>query len=158
MSTTALALACSIALVSIAPAQTRPDFSGTWQLDRARSDIAAWDEDLGPVTVAITQSAAGLDVARTTSRGSNRVTYIFATRDRLAEPGTPMARWEGDALVTTEIRDIRGQSVSVQQTRRLSRDGNEMVVESVVNVQHGYSAAGARTYSSSTDRFVRTSK
>jgi dTDP-4-dehydrorhamnose 3,5-epimerase-like enzyme len=58
-------------------------------------------------------------------------------------------------LITDAVMDVRGQSVTVQQTRRLSSDGNEMTVESVVNVQHGYTQTGAKTYSSSRDVFVR---
>ena len=89
------------------------------------------------------------------------MTYALGSSDEptLANTtGTPVARWQSDALLTNSLRDIRGQSVTVQQTRRLSADGNEMIVESIVNVQHGYTAAGAKVYGSSRDVFVRVVK
>lgn len=141
-----------------ASAQTRPDFSGVWQLDLSRSEASAYSDAPGPVSLSITQSDAELRIATTTARGTTEVSYAFATADRRPPPGLPVARWQGDALLTEAIRNIRGQSVSVQQTRRLDNDGREMIVESVVNVQHGYSVSGAKTYGTGRDVFVRASR
>jgi hypothetical protein len=149
-----LALAASLALAGGAHAQGRPDFSGTWRLDAARSDLAAYTDASRPVTVTITQTGADMRVDTVTARGTTSTTYLF----KAAEPvstDNPLARWRGDALITDAVMNVRGQSVTVQQTRRLSSDGNEMTVESVVNVQHGYSLSGAQTYSASKDIFVR---
>jgi hypothetical protein len=150
-----LAVATSTVVVLGTAAQTRPDFSGVWQLDNARSDVAAYSEAPGPVSASITQSDTEIQIATTTSRGTTSVTYAFAMAGRPRPPGTPVARWQGEALLTEAIRDVRGQSVTVQQTRRLASDGREMIVESVVNVQHGYSALGAKTYGAARDVFVR---
>jgi hypothetical protein len=64
-----------------------------------------------------------------------------------------VAKWQGDTLVTNAIREIRGQTVTVQNVRRLN--GNEMIVESIVAVQHGYTQAGAKNYGVGKDVFVR---
>ena len=155
MSNVLLAVATSTVVVLGTVAQTRPDFSGVWHLDNARSDVAAYSDAPGPVSASISQTDTEIQIATTTSRGTTSVTYAFATAGRSSTPGTPVARWQGEALLTEAIRDVRGQSVTVQQTRRLASEGREMIVESVINVQHGYSALGAKTYGAARDVFVR---
>jgi hypothetical protein len=150
-----LVLAVPLAFGFDGSSQTTRDFSGTWRLDLSRSDVQARAETPGPVTVSITQSPEELSIATTTSKGTTTETYRFAAAGVVLGPGTPIARWKGDTLVTDAIRDVRGQSVTVQQSRRLSDNGNEMFVESVVNVQHGYSATGAKIYGASKDVFVK---
>ena len=150
-----LTLLASLLLAIGAPAQSSPDFSGSWRLDLSRSDAAAHADTPGPVTVTIKQSSAEIHIATTTSRGTTDLTYIFVPADAPPLGSRPNARWNGDVLVTNSLRDINGQSVTVQQSRRLSANGTEMIVESIVNVQHGYTAAGAQTYGVSTDVFVR---
>jgi hypothetical protein len=158
MSNVVIAVAISTVLAVGAAAQPRPDFSGEWHLDNARSDAAAYSDAPGPVAAAITQTASEIRITTTTSRGTTTATYAFATPAGPQLRGVPVARWQGEALLTEAIRDIRGQSVTVQQTRRLAHDGREMIVESVVNVQHGYSAVGAKTYGAARDVFVKVSR
>ena len=136
-------------------AQTKPDFTGSWRLDHARSDAAAQAETPGPVTIVIKQSATELHITTTTTRGTTDMRYLFVAADAPPLTTGPNARWQGDTLVTHAVRDVRGQSVTVQQSRRLDAGGNEMIVESIVNVQHGYSASGAQTYGASKDVFVK---
>jgi hypothetical protein len=157
MSNVVLAVATSTVVV-LSAAQTQPDFSGVWQLDNARSDAAAYSDAPGPVRASITQSATSIQIDTTTSRGTTSVTYPFAMADTPPPPGTPVARWRGESLLTEAIRDVRGQSVTVHQTRWLANEGREMIVESVINVQHGYSALGAKTYGASRDVFVRAAR
>jgi hypothetical protein len=135
--------------------QSPPNFSGTWRLDLARSDAAAHAETPGPITVSIKQSDKQIHVTTTTSRGTSDQTYMLVPAEAPPIGSGANARWQGDALVTNAVRDIRGQSVTVQQSRRLSADGNEMIVESIVNVQHGYSARDAQVYGASRDVYVR---
>jgi len=152
-----LMMTALVALVSPAGAQSL-DFSGTWKLDLTRSDSAAHSPAPGPVTVEIAQSPTQIRIVTTTTRGSNTMTYALVAGDEptlASTTGSPSARWQNEALLTDAVRDVRGQSVTVQQTRRLSADRNEMVVESIVNVQHGYTLAGAQTYGASRDVFVR---
>jgi hypothetical protein len=155
MTTHALRLLTALAVTAGAQTQSMPDFSGSWQLDLSRSDASAYADSPGPVRVSIKHSPTEIHITTTTSRGATDTTYKMVTADNAPLGAGPNARWQGDALVTNAVRDVRGQSVTVQQTRRLSSDGKEMIVESIVNVQHGYSAAGARTYGVSKDVFVK---
>jgi hypothetical protein len=154
-----LVLVAFFALAGASPGQTqRPDFSGVWQLDVSRSDFAAHNPTPGPVIVEITQTDSELRIVTKNATNATTLQYRLVAEEGAARPvaGTaPTARWKGNALLTDSVRDIRGQSVVVQQTRTLSADGNEMVVESLVNVQHGYTLAGAQTYGASRDVFVR---
>ena len=157
MRSVALALAASFALIVAPHGQSKPDFTGTWRLDLSRSDASAHADHPGAVTVTIAQTGADARIDTTTSQGTTSLKYTFSAAEPLSTTN-PLARWRGDALVTDAVRDVRGQSVTVQQTRRLSPDGNEMIVESVVNVQHGYTLSGAQTYSASRDVFVKVTK
>jgi hypothetical protein len=107
------------------------------------------------VTITIKQSAKEVHITTATSRGTSDVTYVIVPDDAPPMAKGANARWQNDALVTHALRDVRGQSVTVQQSRRLSAGGREMIVESIVNVQHGYSVTGGQTYGASTDVFVR---
>jgi hypothetical protein len=147
------AVAFGLALSSPAFAQNKPDFSGTWRMDHSRSESSMSGESPGPVTVVITQTAAELRIETTTRDGTKTDVYRFAPATSAAD--NPVAQWRGDTLVTDIVRDVRGQSVTIQQSRRLGADGNEMIVESVLNVQHGYSFSGAKTYGAGKDVFVR---
>lgn len=150
-----LASAVSLALAP-AHAQTRPDFSGTWRMDASRSESALQAEPVGPVTVAITQTADELRIETTTRHGTTTELYRLAPPGAAAAAGgAPVARWRGQTLVTEVVRSVRGQSVTTQQSWTLSADGNEMTVESVVNVQHGYSVSNAKIYGAGRDVFVR---
>jgi hypothetical protein len=59
-------------------------------------------------------------------------------------------------LVTEAVRDIQGQTVTTKETRRLNPDGNEMLVETMLVVQHGYSLRGTPNYGTGKDIFVRS--
>src|SRR5947208_17159326 len=44
-------------------AQTRPDFSGQWMMDRSRSESAMQNEPIGPTTVVIKQTSTEMEMA-----------------------------------------------------------------------------------------------
>ncbi len=156
-----------------AAAQTRPDFSGTWRMDASRSESAMQAEPIKAMTLVIKQTASDITIETITDRGKSIETYSLVqsprgeaakSLDKASEKGAQpppekaaekAARWQGDALVTEVVRDVRGQSVTAQQSRRLAASGNEMVVESIVEVQHGYTLSGAKNYGSGKDVFVK---
>ena len=161
MRSAALALAALMTILTLpvaAVGQTRPDFSGTWRLDLSRSNSAAHSAAAREVTLEITQTATEIRIRTITDQGASTLAYGIAQAEApalAATTGVPTARWAGTTLLTDVIRDIRGQSVTVQQTRQLSPDANEMIVDSIVNVQHGYTLKDAQTYGASRDVFVR---
>jgi hypothetical protein len=151
-----LASALSLVLTITAHTQAQPDFSGTWQMDPARSDSAAQTEPIGPVTLVITQSAKDIRVDTTTNKGTTtRLYQVVAVDKPPAAADVATARWRGETLIFDAVREVRGQSVTMQQVLRLSADGKEVVVESIVNVQHGYTQLNAKTYGAGKDVFVR---
>jgi hypothetical protein len=138
-----------------AAAQTRPDFSGNWRLDPNRSDSATYPELSRPVTLVITQTPTEVRLETRTAKATSTETAYF--RDDPAVPAADgaRARWRSDVLVVDAVRDIRGQSVTVQLTMSMNANKNELTVESTVNVQHGYTVSGAKVYGAGKDVFVR---
>ena len=173
--------ALSLLFPCVLAAQTRPDFSGTWRMDASRSESAMQADAVKTMTLVIRQSPSEITIETTTDRGKTTETYRLnpnignvTAKTEIATEKTPSAtektgsgmektggttektaRWQGDALVTDVVRDVRGQSVTAQQSRRLTASGNEMIVESIVEVQHGYTLSGAKNYGSGKDVFLR---
>jgi hypothetical protein len=155
MTRAVLASIVSCALVSTAGAQARPDFSGTWRFDPTRSESATYPELSRPLTMAIVQTPDDVRIETTTGRGTTTEVARFTSKDVVPVSGAATARWRGSTLVIDAIRQVRGQSVTAQQALTLNADASELVVESTVNVQHGYSISGAKVYGAGKDVFVR---
>jgi hypothetical protein len=156
MKTAVLAsLAFAFSFSTAATAQPRPDFSGNWRLDPNRSDSATYPELTRPVTLVITQTPTELRVETRTARGTSTDVAYFRNDQGAASAESAVARWRSDVLVIDAVRDIRGQSVTVQQALSMNADRNELTIESTVNVQHGYTLSGAKVYGAGKDVFVR---
>lgn len=140
------------------PAQSRPDFTGTWTLDEERSQTPTHEGFVGPVIWAIQQSPTSLVV--TINRGPKqfKLTYTLSDRAPSATSDVPSYRgfWDGDKLVTETTLNIQGQTVTTRETRSLQQDGREMLVERVVEVEHGYTLRGGQNYNMARDVFTRT--
>lgn len=157
---TRLLLAIGIAL-TLAPsgaAQSRPDFSGTWRMDEERSISPTYQGFVGPVVWVIAQSADTMSVEM--RRGERTFTITFALADKppagpAPKPPTYRGHWDGETLVTESVQDIGGQTVVTREVRSLQNAGREMIVERIVQVEHGYTVRGARSYGSGRDTFVR---
>ena len=146
-------------LASVGSAQTRPDFSGVWTMDEARSVSATQDEYVGPVIWNVSQTPQLLTVEM--KRGPKSFTLTFTMYEK--PPTAPAADripsyrgyWDGDKLVTETAQNIQGQTVTTKEVRSLQADGREMVVERLVTVEHGYTFRGAKNYNTAKDIFVR---
>jgi hypothetical protein len=140
----ALSLACALALGSGGlDAQNRPDFSGTWSMDLARSEAAAQGNPIGPVSVAIRQMPDELRIETTRNGRTETVRYLPASVKATAPSEMLGAfRWEGAKLVTTFVTDINKQAITVQEVRSLDPAGREMTVELTLVVEHGYQSGG----------------
>jgi hypothetical protein len=133
-----LFLACFAAVTS--HVQPRPDFSGHWTFDRAKS-AKPWNGRIviAPILgdeFAATQTVTSLALAITA--GGQKVTaiYNFVGESRNVSPGdipvTSRTSWDGERLVivSTSESDVKGQAVRIE-TRRvlwLDTDGN-LVIE-----------------------------
>ena len=125
----------SLAAVNPQP-QTRPDFSGRWTFDRAKS-AQPWNGRiviapiLGDECVA-TQDATSLKLAITVGGQKVMAVYNFEGESRNMSPGdipvTSRTSWDGDGLVivSTSAAIVKGQNVTIETRRvmRLDVDGN----------------------------------
>ena len=140
----ALSLACVVALGSVGvTAQVRPDFSGTWTMDLARSEAAAQGTPIGPVTVSIKQGTDELRIDTTRNGRTESIRYLPAALKATA-PGELIGsfRWDGPRLVTRLVTDINKQAITVEEARTLDAAGREMTVEVMLVVEHGYQSGG----------------
>ena len=112
-----------------AQAQARPDFSGTWVLDAAKSDQggAGRGAGRGPAApVVIKQTATEITVGAITVKLDGTPTE-FQGRGGAAQKVT--VKWDGSRLVSTITGDFQGRAYTTTQTRSLSADGTVMTVE-----------------------------
>jgi hypothetical protein len=150
-----LTLVLSVAHAQTASAPTT-DFSGTWRMDPERSATAVQVEPVGPVTLVVTQTPNEVTVQTTTSGRTSTEVYRFDADGVVSAPGQAIAQWRDGALELAAVQTVSGQSVTLRQTWRLNQGGAELQVDSVLNVQHGYTATGAQVAGTGRDVYVRT--
>src|SRR5437762_2828640 len=83
--------------------QTRPNFSGTWVMDRVRSASAVQAEPISDVTLVVTQTDSELKV--TTNRDGKMATATYRLdggRTKIPN-GTATSKWDGATLVTESV-------------------------------------------------------
>ena len=124
-------------------------------MDAARSESAHQSEPIGPVTLVITQTDRDLIVETTTSTGTSRAAYVLTGAESKIPNGTATAHWDGSRLVVDAVRDVRGTTVTTKETRSLSANGDEMLVDTILVVQHGYDQKGAQNFGAGKDVYVR---
>ena len=140
----ALAIGCGVSIIFVGlTAQTHPDFSGTWNMDPARSEAAAQGTPVGPVTVAIRQTPGEVRIDTTRNGRTESVRYLPAAAKATAAGELLGAfRWDGPKLVTRLVTDINKQAITVEEVRSLDPAGREMTVEVMLVVEHGYQSGG----------------
>ena len=151
------ALALAIVTVSSAPAQQRPDFSGTWTMDEGRSESPTHEGFVGPVTWVIRQSPRQLIVDIT--RGPKAMTLTYTLYDKppgAAAGGVPsyVGYWNGDTLVTETAQNIQGQTVTTKEMRTLQPTAAN-ARRADRQVEHGYTLKGAQNYNTAKDVFIK---
>lgn len=150
--------ALALTLIAQATTAAKPDFSGTWSMDRGRSESAMQEQPIGPVTVSITLNATTLTIHTTRDGKPEVATYTIENMPNapgVIGAGTRRAYWDGLKLVTEGAGNVQGQTVSVREARSLNANRTEMIVESTVTVQHGYTFRGARNYATAKDIYTR---
>ena len=68
------------------------------------------------------------------------------------------AYWQGNKLVLERGGTINGQTVSMKQSLTLDPATNELTVERIVIVQHGYTLKGTQNYATVKDVFARSAQ
>ena len=140
-------------IVLQSPSAARPDFSGSWTMERSRSQSAE------SATLEIKQSAGEIIIVTNSAGKTSTRTYpVEASAHSASETitaGHTHASWDGTKLVTETVGDIKGQTVSYRQIRFLDASSTEMTVETITIVQHGYSIKDGKNYSTAKDVYVR---
>ena len=108
---------------------------------------------MGPMTVK--QTADALSIERQGQNGPTTTTYKLDGSELKTPRWISKARWYGPALVTEVTGLVQNQAVSAKETRTLSADGNEMLVDIVLIVQHGYSPITSN-YGGGKDVYIRS--
>ena len=157
----AVAFASFVLAANPSPAQSRPDFSGTWIMDATRSQSAVQNEPVKSMTVVITQ--APIDVRIETKRDERvqTITYKPGSADSLSAVNarsnllSSTWYWDGPRLVTETLSDINGATMRTRQVHTLDPAGTEMTVETLLVVEHGYTLRGAQNYGVGKDVFKK---
>src|SRR5688572_8508598 len=148
---TVIALAVVLALPSLALAQAKTDFSGTWTFDEAKSDPAPARAGGGggggggrgggrmggaPATaMTIKQTGTELTMERTMAQGPQTVTLKLDGTDSTntigAGPATSKAVWDGPRLVvtTTQTMQGRGGEITINSKEIYTVSGNVLTIE-----------------------------
>jgi hypothetical protein len=169
---TRITLACLVSLAAIAAtaspsAQAKPDFSGTWTMDEKRSGSATHESFVGPVVWIVQQTPQAVVVDR--KRGDTVVPYVYTLHDTAPAPRAESAvtspsgdapghraHWDGDRLVMETLQNIQGKTVTAREVLTLGNGGRELIVERVLEVEHGYTMKGAQNFSAVKDIFTKT--
>jgi hypothetical protein len=137
-----LLASCLLALPAMAAA--KPNFSGNWSMNAAKSDY-------GPIpapekfTREIDHSEPNLIIKshqvgqqgeirsefKYTTDGKESVNQLRGSEVR----GT--ARWEGDVLVIESKRNIQGMDISQTDKWKMAEDGKSMKIESSIRTPQG---------------------
>src|SRR5687767_10437707 len=144
------ALVLFLALPQVTSAQAKPDFSGTWTFDEAKSDPAPARAGGGgggggrgggrgrgaPATaMTIKQTPAELSMDRTTAQGAQTVVYkLDGTESKNTigmGPATSKAVWDGPRLVISTNQTVqgRGGEIAIDSKETYSVQGNVLTIE-----------------------------
>jgi hypothetical protein len=141
-----LAATMAVVLPFAARAQGKPDFSGTWTLDTAKSDPAPNGRGGGgAATLTIKQTATELSVQTEGRQGPQTMTYKLdgseSKNEQMGRGGAQTlvskAKWDGASLVIDTTREIQGMSITTHEVRKLDNGGKEMKVESTTTTPQG---------------------
>jgi hypothetical protein len=136
----------AVILPFAAHAQSKPDFSGTWTLDTAKSDPAPQGRGGGgAATLTIKQTGTELSIQSEGRQGPQTMTYKLdgseSKNEQMGRGGAQTvlskAKWDGSSLVIDTTREIQGMTITTHEVRKLDNGGKEMKVESTTQTPQG---------------------
>src|SRR5438552_5318032 len=142
------AMVAAVVIPFTARAKGKPDFSGTWTMDAAKSDPAPQGRGGGGGgggSVTIKQTATELSVQTEGRQGPQTMTYKLdgseSSNEQMGRGGAvtvkSKAKWDGSSLVIESTRDLGGMSITTKEVRRLDNGGKDMIVESTTQTPNG---------------------
>ncbi len=138
---------CVLLSAGVLTAQTRPDFSGVWQLDKAKSRV-----DLSTAWMRIQQSASDLTVTLRAMQGAqeeNQTMRYGLGREESSNSmhGAPMkshAAWDGNTLVITSVAMFGTKPLRMTDRWSMADDGKSLTF--VERHQFDTEAEGVSTF------------
>jgi hypothetical protein len=137
--------------------QDHPNFSGTWALDPSRSALAVQDEPVRSRTLVIKHGASDLAIETRREDKNDTVRYQLGGPGALSSSSgrssllASVWYWDGRKLVTETVRNVSDATVRTREVHTLDQSGNEMTVETLLVVEHGYTLRGAQNYANGKD-------
>jgi hypothetical protein len=138
-----LSFVLALAITTLAFAQGKPDFSGTWTLDPAKSDLgqmrpAGKQAPMRTVTLVIKQTGDTLTIQRSMGKNQEVASYKLDGSESInklpsGNEARTIMKWSGATLVaktTAKINSPEGGGMDTEMTdvRSLSSDGKVMTL------------------------------
>lgn len=162
MRSIAPAVLLAVLAVPLSPsAQVHPDFSGTWSMDPSQSALAVQNEPVRSRTIVINQTATELTIETHRDDKTDTVRYQPGAPGSMTSSGGRSALlasvwyWDDRKLVTETIRNVSDATVRTREVHTLSPAGDEMTIETLLVVEHGYTLRGAQNYANGKDVYKR---
>jgi hypothetical protein len=123
----------------------KPDFSGEWKLNVARSDFGAVPPPSSQ-TMKIDHKDPALKVVSTQIGAADGDTTMSATystdgketkNDYRGAPLRSVANWDGGVLVINTKVDFQGATSTIKATWKLSDDGKTLTVNTSISTPQG---------------------
>jgi hypothetical protein len=116
-------------------AQAKPDFSGSWALDAAKSDQGGGGgRGMGTGPMTIKHTATDFSITRTTPNGEMTTAYKLdgAEHEITMGQGTAKAtaKLDGAKVVIKQVRETPNGAMETTSTYSLSADGKELTMVS----------------------------
>lgn len=128
-------LVCFAAVAFAAPLAAKPNFSGTWTLNVAKSDFGLLPGPTSRTDVIEHNDPAFKDTVKQDGpQGAQTLTLSYTTDGKEATNDQgPMTvkstlSWDGDNLVVDSKTNVQGNDVTIKQVWTLSADGNTLTV------------------------------
>jgi hypothetical protein len=146
-STRALFLVASLAALAASPAFAKPNFSGEWKIDAAKSDFGDMPSP-SDLVLEIDHADPKLTVKQTQSGGplgelTTSLTYATdgtETRNRVRDNEmTSTGKWSGDALTINTKMSWQGSSIAIVETWRVSGGGKTLQLVRAITSEEGAS-------------------
>src|ERR1700736_546394 len=137
-------------LAALALAQTKPNFSGTWKQDNAKSSFGGLAAPIS-VSAIITHKEPDIHLTQTVvgPQGDSVTSEHDYATDGREQTGKSRnyteknsVKWEGNSLVFESKRDYSGREVVIRERWTFSSDGKTLTKERVSPAATGAGAKG----------------
>lgn len=135
---------CAVAVLALASAWAKPNFSGDWRLNAAKSDFGSVPAP-EKMERKITHEDPSLKMITTQSGPQGEVTTELAyktdgspsTNKIRGREMTGVAQWEGDVLTISTKREVQGMEVTTDERWTLSPDGKTLTINTKAGTPNG---------------------